>query len=88
MFPENQFLSKNKMKITKEELIHAHDRQLRALGIERTGNKGWLYVALRRDFTPEEIKLFVATKSKPKATNGDSQGDLFSASESVRVFGH
>lgn len=46
------------MKLTREELTRAKEKQLQRLGIKRVNNKGWLYQALRTEFTEEQVREF------------------------------
>lgn len=56
------------MKLTRNDLIHATNVQLRAIGLCRDGNAGWLKEALERDFTRAEVELFHKARKKTKAT--------------------
>lgn len=50
------------MKITRYDLVHAKDKQLRAVCITRKGNSGWLKAALAREFSEQEVARFHAEK--------------------------
>lgn len=46
------------MKLTRHELVHATNVQLRSIGLERDQNKGWLLRALDAEFSPDQIEMF------------------------------
>jgi hypothetical protein len=54
------------MKLTREDLFHAREYQLAAIGITRAKNKGWMRSALNRHFSPAEIESFRSAKRPSK----------------------
>lgn len=46
------------MKITRQDLIRAQNKQLATIGVTRDGNAGWLGKAMEMEFTPEEVEVF------------------------------
>lgn len=50
------------MKLSYYNLVCSTDRMLAALGLNRTGNAGWLQDAMRREFSAEQIKEFERMK--------------------------
>lgn len=56
------------MKLTRDQLIRASNKQLEAIGLRRDGNKGWMEKALARDWLPEEMErlhCLAPVKSEP-----------------------
>lgn len=64
------FTQLSRVKLSKEELLHATKEQLNAIGVVRAWNKGWLTKARLKEWTPEEVKAFW-DRAKPE------QPDLF-----------
>lgn len=56
------------MKLSRHDLVHAKDVQLKSIGLNRKLNKGWLRRALQSDFTEEEIAVFHKAAEKTITT--------------------
>lgn len=52
------------MKLSRHDLVHAKDTQLKAIGLNRKLNKGWLQRAMKAEFTEAEVELFHKSKEK------------------------
>lgn len=69
------------MKLTRDQLLHATDNQLTAIGIARKNNSGWLKTAECTEYTREQIEYFervgLLRRHRPKRAPKE-HADLFS----------
>lgn len=54
------------MKLTRHELIHATDAQLRTIDLHRKNNSGWLQFGLSLDLPEERIAVFHKADTRKK----------------------
>lgn len=66
------------MKLTRDELLHATDKQLAVVGISRKYNAGWLKAAVHKEFAPELVQRFHKAARIKKAGIPKEHPDLFS----------
>jgi len=58
------------MNLNRHQLIHATDKQLRTIGVVRTGNSGWLRKSLLTQYTAAQVASFIAADTRSTASIG------------------